>query len=71
VNDECSEMLIASHKKSIDLFEKGIKANDPDISALFAKGLPVVKEHLVMAENLHDSIEKQEHEQRKSDSNMN
>ncbi len=50
-----TEMLVASHKKSEMLFEKGAKCEDSEISALFAAGLPKIKEHLEMAMSLKNS----------------
>ena len=69
VNEEYSDLLVASHKKSVDLFEKGSKAEDADIRALFVKGLPVVREHLNMATELNQKMNKMEQEQRRSDMN--
>jgi putative membrane protein len=69
VNEEYVDLLVASHKKSVDLYEKGTKAEDADIRALFVKGLPVVKEHLSMATSLNEKMNKMDQEQRRSDSN--
>ncbi|MDQ3051677.1 MAG: DUF4142 domain-containing protein [Bacteroidota bacterium] len=49
------DMLVASHKKLEMLFEKGAKCEDSEISALFAAGLPRIKEHLEMAMNIKNS----------------
>ncbi len=71
VNEEYVDLLVTSHKKSLDLFEKGTEADDTDIRALFVKGLPTIREHHDMANNLNDNMKKQDQEQRKSDTNMN
>ena len=67
VNEEYVDLLVASHKKSVDLFEKGSKAEDPEIRAFFMNGLPTVREHLQMAQNLDEKMNSLDKEQRKSD----
>ncbi len=69
VNEEYVDMLVASHKKSVDLYEKGTKAEDADIRALFVKGLPIVREHLQMATSLDEKMNQMDKEQRRSDMN--
>ncbi len=45
--------MVEAHKKDIKLFEaEANKGQDPDLKALAAKALPVLKEHLSMVQGL-------------------
>jgi putative membrane protein len=43
-------MMVADHKKTIALFQKGAQARDADIKAFATKTLPTLKSHLQMAQ---------------------
>jgi putative membrane protein len=54
-----SEGMVSDHKKAVEAFEKAAnEATDPDVKAFAAKTLPTLKEHLSMAEALHDKVGK-------------
>jgi putative membrane protein len=46
VDKEYLKEMVADHKKAVELFEKGTKANDPEIAAFARKTLPKLKHHL-------------------------
>lgn len=41
--------MVSDHKAAVDLFEKGTKADDPDVAAFAQKTLPTLRQHLEMA----------------------
>lgn len=50
-------LMVDDHKEDIDKFEKAAnKAKDPDIKALAAKTLPVLKHHLQMIQAIKDGM---------------
>jgi putative membrane protein len=46
VDKEYLKEMVADHKNAVELFEKGTKANDPEIAAFAGKMLPKLKHHL-------------------------
>ena len=49
--------MVADHKKDVALFEKEASAGkDPQVKAFAGKTLPTLREHLQMAQGLHDSM---------------
>ncbi len=52
-------LMVDDHKEDIEQFEKAAdKAKDPDIKALAAKTLPVLKHHLQMIQGIQDGMKK-------------
>ena len=43
------EEMVSDHKKTVELFEKAINSDDPDIAAFAQKNLPALQHHLDMA----------------------
>ena len=53
------DMLVSSHKKSVDLYEKGSRCDDDaEIRAYFAEALPKIKSHLEHVTRLDDKYDK-------------
>jgi putative membrane protein len=65
------EQLIASHKKSEMLYEKGTKAEDAEIRAYFEKALPKIKQHLEMVTALKENMKTKDKEMKHDMNNMN
>ncbi len=54
---EYMEHMVKDHKKTVSDFEKASKsAKDPQVRAFAAKQLPVLQEHLKMAQTTHDAL---------------
>jgi putative membrane protein len=49
-DDRYMKEMVADHKKTINLFEKGAKSEDPEIAAFAQKTLPKLQQHLQMAQ---------------------
>lgn len=53
---EYMEHMVKDHKKTVSDFEKASKsAKDPEVKAFAAKQLPILQEHLRMAQSIHDA----------------
>jgi putative membrane protein len=51
------QAMVKDHKKDVSEFQKAANdAKDSDVKAFAAKTLPVLQEHLTMAENIHKSL---------------
>jgi putative membrane protein len=51
--------MVEDHKEDVALFEGMSKSgSDPDLKAFASKTLPTIKEHLKMAEQIHDKLGK-------------
>jgi putative membrane protein len=49
--------MVADHKEDISLFQKEAKSGrDPDLKAFASKSLPVLQEHLKMAQSANDAV---------------
>ena len=49
--------MVSDHKKDIELFEKESKSGkDPQVKAFATKTLPTLREHLQMAQGIHDTM---------------
>ncbi len=66
IDMEYLDQLSDSHKKSIELFEKGSKATDLDIRDIFISGLPKIRSHYDMVQNTRQKMKDQKESQRKS-----
>lgn len=66
IDMEYLDQLSDSHKKSIELFEKGSKAKDLDIRDIFISGLPKIRSHYDMVQNTRQKMKDQKEMQRKS-----
>lgn len=66
IDMEYLDQLSDSHKKSIELFEKGSKATDLDVRDLFISGLPKIRSHYDMVQNSRQKMKEQKESQRKS-----
>lgn len=42
--------MVSDHKKTVELFEKAINSDDPDIAAFAQKNLPALQQHLTLAQ---------------------
>lgn len=54
---EYAKMMVSEHKKTVSEFQKeSVRGADPDIKAFAAGKLPALREHLSMAQRLHDKV---------------
>ena len=56
-DEDYLDAMIAAHKDTIDVLEKGAKSKDMDIAAYSQKMLPTVKAHLAHAKQLEDLVD--------------
>ncbi|MDF3057159.1 MAG: hypothetical protein K0R17_1374 [Rariglobus sp.] len=50
LDEDYLKEMVSDHKDAVELFEKGTKADDPDIAAFARKTLPTLKHHLELAQ---------------------
>ena len=50
------EEMVSDHKDSVDLFEKGSRSQDAEVSAFAQKTLPKLQHHLEMAKDLEKKL---------------
>ena len=48
--------MVSDHEEVVKLFEKATKSSDPDVAAFAQKTLPTLQHHLMMAQDLKNSI---------------
>jgi putative membrane protein len=65
-----SEMMVTDHKKTIDLFNKAISFQDPDIRAFANRTLPVLKKHYQHATELNNAFQKKRMNNGQDNSNV-
>lgn len=63
------DLLITSHLKSVELYEKAAHSEDSAIASFFAAGVTKIKEHLELAVKLKDKMKYNDKELRRSNSN--
>jgi putative membrane protein len=54
------DMMVTDHKKDIELFEDATEDNeiDPDVKAFAQKTLPILRQHLELAQKTNDKVKK-------------